>query len=131
MRVCLHLCVCVRSINLCTDFSLNAWTLSGPRAEWLWKAGEAMPSSGHGSGPQVQLQESCLVGPMPGLEGKKLQPTACWQSDHSSPCHGHLPQCPWGWSDSSMAFHDLSRIISSISLFFPQPIMTYALNLTS
>lgn len=36
--MCVRMCVCVRSINLCTDFSLNAWTLSGLRAQWLWKA---------------------------------------------------------------------------------------------
>ena len=35
---CVSVCLCVRSINLYTDFSSNAWTLSGPRAEWLCKA---------------------------------------------------------------------------------------------
>lgn len=38
VSVCVGVCVGVRSINLCTDFSLNAWTLSGPRAEWFWNA---------------------------------------------------------------------------------------------
>lgn len=56
--VCVFVCVgvharmCVKSINLCTDFSLNAWALSEMRAEWLWKALiEAMPSTGYSSGP--------------------------------------------------------------------------------
>lgn len=47
-----HESMCVKSINLCTDFNLNAWNLSEMRAEWLWKALiEAMPSTGHSSGP--------------------------------------------------------------------------------
>lgn len=47
LRVCV--CVCVQqNTNLCTDFSLNAWTLSGLRAEWLRKA---VDGSGHGSAP--------------------------------------------------------------------------------
>lgn len=38
LHVCMYVCVSVRSINLCTEFSLNARTLSGLRAEWLWEA---------------------------------------------------------------------------------------------
>lgn len=78
LHVCAHVCVCKKHKSM---YRLQFKCLDPFRAEGtvaLEGSGEAMPSSGHA---QVQLQESCLARPAPGLERKRPLPPACWQSN--------------------------------------------------
>lgn len=76
--ICVCVCVYIRSINLCTDFNLDAWTRGRVVLEC---SGETIPSSGHGSSPPKCIgRRAASLGWCLSWRERNCCPV-CWQSD--------------------------------------------------